>query len=414
MTITSDDHREVAQLIRAVYERIKVEDLPEEPAYRGFLDEDTPFALDYHGYRDSYMGLLRRVFQIPHIAERWSEDGIQELAHQLLIELAGIKHAGGQPPDFLSMAGTWLAKIDVQMEEYTCFSVVSGLSLDRVVEVDGVRFLPLKTDLPDPGGHLTASFLEDLNPFVNSIASSKVTAERRRASQIHRENTEEALNVLRFVGSLIWHDQPTRHVYVQGQDPKRVSDTLVATKASVVSSVGASDFTPLPLTINEETIKHAEFYGFKEIQQILQMTTRNEIQDSFLTAIQWFGMATQEFLPLVAFVKYYISIEAVLKKPGEPAKAVLPRRLAVLIEPWDKSKYPQLENDLRDFVDERNAVFHSGHPLSTSAEGLAWDSRTLARQALHQLRLRLKSEKWQTKDDLAAWVEAQYDKYLKP
>jgi hypothetical protein len=111
-------------------------------------------------------------------------------------------------------------------------------------------------------------------------------------------------------------------------------------------------------------------------------------------------------------VKYYISIEAAVKKEGEHAKQVIPRRLGVLIEPWDKSRLAKLETDLLDFIDERNAVFHTGSPIASTPEHLQWDARILSRQALHQLRLRLRSEGWQTKDDLIAWATAQHAKCL--
>ena len=146
---------------------------------------------------------------------------------------------------------------------------------------------------------------------------------------------------------------------------------------------------------------------------MLDSNTRTQLQRSFLTAIQWFGQATQELLPLVAFIKYYIAIEVALKKDVERAKTVLPRRLGVLIHSWDPNLCKKLEAHLIQFINERNAVFHSGIPLSSNPEELAWDACILSRQALHQLRMKLKTEKWQTKDDLIAWVDTQYQKYLK-
>ena len=145
---------------------------------------------------------------------------------------------------------------------------------------------------------------------------------------------------------------------------------------------------------------------------MLSKSTPSELEQSFLIAVKWFGQATQELLPLVAFLKYYISIEAALKKHEEPAKSVLPRRLGVLIESWNRSRLDNLEDDLRDFIDERNAVFHSGSPIAASPEELQWQSRILSRQALHQVCQKLKKEHWQTKDDLISWVDYQYKNYL--
>jgi len=412
MSVSEEQIQAFAGLIAQLYERVLLTSLPEGLAYRSYLDGTTPFGLDDDGYRTSYLGLLQSVFHLPNIVDKWSEDGIQELGHDLLLDLADTKRQQRGAPDFTSIAHNWLAKIDVEFGECVCYTAVAGLSVEAPLEVGTVTFLPLDVQRPEFDDELAVSFRDELNSFRDSLSTSKVTAEWRRASQLHREKTETALNVLRFIGALVWHDRPTPHIYIASQDPKRVSDTLVVTTGGAVSRVGASDFTPVPFRVDQQTIQYAEFYGLREVQALLKTSSQSEIQQSYLTSIQWFGQATQELLPLVAFVKYYIAIETALKRAGENAKTVLPRRLGVLIEPWNRSRFAKLEADLRDFIDERNAVFHSGTPKAQSAEELQWESRILARQALHQLRLRLKSEHWRTKDDLIAWVDTQHSKFL--
>jgi hypothetical protein len=411
MASESETLNEFAEMISSLYEQIILDDIPERPAYRGYLDRDTEFALDDQGYRDSYLGLLQRVFALPNIADMWSEDGVQELGHGLIVELAQLKLQGTASPDFAHTAQEWLDKIQVEFEEFECYGVVSGLVVSSPLAVGDVTFLPA-SHAPDLEGMLAGRFLRDLNSWRESISYSKVTAEWRRASQIHREKTEVALNVLRFVASLVWHDQPTRHVYVESAEPKRVSYTLVVSSKGAVSSVGASEFDPLPIELTDEMLPYAQFYGFTQIQSMLEEPSPTEIERAFLTAIQWFGRATQEQLPLVAFIKFYIAIEVALKRPGEHAKSVLPRRIGVLLSPWDKSRLATLERDLGGFIDERNAVFHSGLPLAASPDRLRWDSRILSRQVLHQIRQKLASENWQTTDDLIAWVDNQYSDYL--
>lgn len=412
MAISKDQVSEFAELISDLFDQIILDDVPDEPSYRGYLDRDTPFALDEQGYRISYLGLVQRVFQIPHISEMWSEDGVQELAHDLLLSLASLKNDQETSVDFDQISEDWLNKIDLEFEQYGCYSLVSGLIVDSPLKVGEVTFLPIGKTNKVLEGTLASRFLEQLNEHRDCISYSDVTAEWRRASQIHREKTEYSLNVVRFMASLIWHDQPTRHVYLEGHDPKQISDTLVVSSAGAVSSVGASEFTPLPIDLRDEMLPYAEFHDFDFVRNLLDDLSPNELVQSFLTAIQWFGRATQESLPLVAFIKFYIAIEAALKKPSESAKTVLPRRIGVLINPWDKTRLMKLEDDLRDFIDERNSVFHSGVPISSSPEVLQWDSRILSRQVLHQLRIRLKNEGWQSKDDLITWVDHQYTNYL--
>ena len=408
MSINKDQISEFAGLISDLYDKILLNDLPDDSSYRGYLDRDTPFALDENGYRTAYLPLVERVFHIPHISEMWSEDGVQDLAHSLVVSLASMKNDQTTPVDFEQISEDWLNKIDLEFEQFGCYSSVSGLVVNSSLKVCEVTFLPIAKSDKELEGELAKRFHKELNDYRDCIAYSEVTAEWRRASQIHREKTEYSLNVVRFMASLIWHDQPTRHVYLEGHDPKGISDTLVVSTAGEVSSVGASEFTPHPIDLRDEMMPYAEFYDFDFVRDLLDDPSPSELSKSFLTAIQWFGRATQETNPLVAFIKFYVAIEAALKKPSESAKTVLPRRIGVLINPWDRTRIDKLEDDLRDLIDERNSVFHSGVPISSSPEVLQWDSRVLSRQVLHQLRIKLKKEGWQSKDNLLLWVDHQY------
>lgn len=400
-----------ASIIQNLYQVILATEIsPKEPAYTAFLDNGKPFYLDYQGYRKAYFELIQKTFQQSNVGEMWSEDGILDLGHILLRDLANTKNKDGKSPDFNVLATDWLKNFNLQFEESDCYLVVCGLRIDEPLEIGNVTFLPSTTQIPDLANEIGSTFQKNVNSYRDCFSCSKVTAEWRKASQIHYEKTEKALNVIRFFGSLIWHDQPTRHIYIASQNPKKIRDSLVITKGRGVSSLSSSDITPLPMYFDSEVMPIAKFYGLQKIQSLLKQTDSNEIEKSFLTAIQWFGHATQELFPLIAFVKYYISIEVALKRPGENAKDVLPRRLGVLLNPWDPDKEKEFEDIFRHFIDERNSVFHSGFPLSENPRQLHVDSEILARQALHQIRLKLESEKWQTKEDLITWVASQYKK----
>lgn len=92
MAISKDQVSEFKGFISKLYDQIILDDFPDEPSYKGYLERDTPFALDEQGYRRTYLPLVQRVFQLPHISEMWSEDGVQELAHDLLMSLASLKN----------------------------------------------------------------------------------------------------------------------------------------------------------------------------------------------------------------------------------------------------------------------------------------------------------------------------------
>jgi len=412
MPISDEFINTLSQLITELYDQLLVKNVPEHAFYFGYLDRETKFGLNENGYRVSYLAIIRQIFALPEIGEKWSYDGLKELGHKLLLQLAEHKSKTIEPPSFEIITKEWLAQIDVKFLKHVCYLPIAGLSVESPIEIGNVKFLPLDIDLPELKEELTSLQLKELNSFRNSLSSSSVIGEWRRAAEIHRQQTHTALNILRYISSLVYHDQPTKHIYVAGRDPSRVSYTITVDEEGKIGQVGASEFTPAPLQVDAEFMKFANFYGFEYILSIISSTSPTKIEESFLTAIQWYGEATQELIPLISFVKYYVAIEAALKKENERAKAVLPKRISVLLEPWTKNRQRELEKDLGDMIDERNAVLHSGNPRHSNPEYLAWSGQVIARQVLHQLRIKIQDGAFQTKDDVIHWVENQYSKYL--
>jgi hypothetical protein len=227
-----------------------------------------------------------------------------------------------------------LARIDIEFQEYTCYLVVSGLKIDSPLEINAVTFLPLDTNIPEFEDPYAKNMLEKANAGRDCLSCSQVIAEWERSSELHEQKTEEALNIIRYIASLLWHDQPPRAVNVASRDPKRSAWSLVVSTEGVVGSVSLSKFTVLPITLEQEFLLYANARGLNQIQEMIIKPSPSEIEQSFLTAIQWFGQATQELLPLVAFIKYYISIETILKKIGEKMQKMLFREdLECLLDP---------------------------------------------------------------------------------
>jgi hypothetical protein len=412
MPIPDEFINTLSHSITDLYDQLVVKDVPEDALYLGYLNRETKFGLNEKGYRIAYIGIIRQIFALPEIGEKWSDDGLKELGHKLLLQLAEHKSKALPLPDFNSITRKWLDQVDIKFQKYICYLPVAGLSIEFPIEIGDVKFLPLDIDLPELKEELTNLHLRKLDSFRNCLSSSSVIAEWIRATEIHRQRTHTALNVLRYISSLVYHDQPTKHIYVAGRDPRRVSYTIIVNEDGKVGQVGASEFAPTPLRIDAEFMEYANFYGLGYILSLIDTLSPTEIEESFLTAIQWYGEATQELVPVISFVKYYVAIEAALKTEEERAKTVLPRRISVLLEPWSKGRQRKLEKDLGDMIDERNAVLHSGKPRHSNPEYLAWSGQIIARQVLHQLRLQIKDRTFQTKDDLIHWVEGQYSKYL--
>jgi hypothetical protein len=216
---------------------------------------------------------------------------------------------------------------------------------------------------------------------------------------IGREKIDKALNILRFLGSLIWESEPTRHIYISGQQLERVSSTFVIDSEGRFGTVGHSEFSPLPFNVDDNFMQYADFFGLNYYQSLIDRQA-SPIEEDLFAAIQWYGFAIQELSPLVSFVKFYIAIETAIKKEGESAKKYLPNRISVLLEPWNKLRQRELEIEMRDLIDERNSVFHEGKVEKYSPGYLANASRIMARGAIHHLRLSIGAKKWKTKDEL--------------
>ena len=412
MSFTVEDVRNAICLFHQLYEQLVVGVAPEDVSYLGYLDSDTPFALNGIAYYQTYAELVRLVFRIEGIGTKWSEKGVTQSLHERLVELAVRKKAGDKEIDFDHLAESWLSDLDVTFEEKDCYVPIRGLSVENELAIGKTVFHPLDKAKQVLEKKLIGGFFENLHPIRDCIATVKVAAEDERATEILRSEVDASLNILRYFGSLVWHSQPHRHINVAGQELHRVSHAVVVPPAGTVTEIGRTEYTPLLFTVDNQFMQYAEFYGFSFVRNLVQAQAVPPLHRSFLLAVQWYGHAVQELNDLYAFVKFYVAIETAIKRMQESAKTSIPRRLSVLIEPFMKTKQRSIMADLKDLVDERNAIFHSGAPENKSIEYLAWFARVMSMQCLHHLRIRIEKDGLETKEDLDAWVDHQYDKYL--
>ncbi len=349
---------------------------------------------------------MKSIFSIEKLGEQWSDQALKEKIFKLLIQLAEIKR-DVNIPNYEQITLDWIKEIDIEFEEQECYVSVIGLTLLEPLQLGDVKFIPLK-DRSFSFNKIFTSHIDQLIPERDCLAITHVTAEWQKSAEVAREKVEKALNILRFIGALIWWDRPIGHIYVAGKELERVSYTLIveAKTGQITGRMGHTESTPAPFKVDKEFLEFAEFYGLSHIQSLISQKV-SPIEDDLMAAIQWFGYASQELTPLVSFVKFYIAIETAVKKDGEKARTVLPKRIAVLLEPWSKVRQDELEKELSDIIGERNAVFHEGKVEKYSPSYLADTGRILARGVINQLRLKIASESWKTKDELITWAHTQ-------
>ena len=364
-------------------------------------------ALDNRGYK-IYKDFVGQILEIAEISTVWSEDGIKRLVDGFLIRLATIK-AKGERPDYKVEVEEWMSSIIMEFEECKCYIPVIGLFTEAAFSIGAIDFIPIK-DFKIEADKLPSSFLSKVSPYRNCIAHTKIKAEPQKANELFRINLEYSLNVFNILGDLIWYNQPPKHIYVAGTERKNISYSLVICKDQVLE-LGKNEFNIAPFQVDNDFLQRANSYGLEFIQNILKQSSRTELEKAYLTAIQWYGDAVQEITPSVAFVKYYVAIECVLKQPNEySAKKFIPERVGVLIEPWGRKQQEWFINDIETIIDERNNILHSGEPKKRTEDSLAWATGLLARQVLHQLRLNISSNKWKAKNDIILWVKAQRER----
>ncbi len=405
MNLTEDTINNFAELIKDLDSHLIIDNIPADPPFLSMFDNDYPFALDDHGYKVSYLNLLLNTLNLKPFGDQWSHDGLEKLANNLIYKLAENKHNQNSPVNYAELAKDWLSKVVVSFDEQICYTIVVGLSVEAPLQLGDITFLPPEIQYIEVADNISTPYLQNLNPMLHCLASCKINAEQVRATEILCEKTENILNILRFIGSLIWHDQPIRHIYISGYNRNRVNYSLAIDSKKRYSRIGNSIYTPLPFKVDKEFLNYAKAYGFDYIRGLLELSSTTEIERAFLTAIQWYGDATQDLIPIISFVKYYVSIETVLKNKSENAHSVLPKRLSKLISPFNNETQKLLEIDIGGMIDERNSVLHSGKTEKMKPEELSWNSRIFARQALHQICQIMQKEELKTKKDLLRWLK---------
>ncbi|MBU1682776.1 hypothetical protein KJ742_02425, partial [Patescibacteria group bacterium] len=313
--------------------------------------------------------------------------------------------------DFDDEAKKLINKFNLDFEEYQCIIPIIGLSVSTTLAIGDVNLCNIE-DAKEiiPGNDY--SFFDNLLSHKDSVSITHVRAEWRKATDIARNKTDRVLNILRLLGSLVWYNQPARHINLKGKDQSRFSYSLVLDKKGRLSRGVNEEFFILPYKIDAEFLTYASFYGFEYYKGLVENRKLNPLENSMLIAIQWFGDSIQDLNDLNSFLKSYICIEILLKKIKENGKNVIPRRLSTLMYPYDKTNQRKLEKELIDIIDERNSVFHSGVPIKEKPEYLRYVGRVFGRSVIHQVRLKIMSENISTKEALVDSIKKHYKKFL--
>ena len=394
-------------LIMKLYDCLLIENRPEHPTYRWATSVGKPFALEHDNYDTDYAALCRHMFSVGEMDERMSENAMRNAMDALLVQLAEAKYEKRSPREICEVAHRWFdALAEADFPDYDCFVPVVGLKVAGKLVFGSIEFLPVEAAKEQISSTISDLEFGKLNLHRDCVAKATFKAEPRRATELLRARAEKSLNVLRYVASLVWYNEPARHVYVAGGQPSRISYAF-ATGAGGLHGIPHTGYTPLPLTVDSQFLELADnWYGLSFLNAIMTSCSPSPIEQSLLTAIQWYGDAIQEMNPLLAFIKFYTAIETATKRQCEKAKGCLPQRVSVLLRPGYANEQRNLQSELEKVIDERNAILHSGKADRYEPEYLAWFGRVVSRQVLNRLRTLIEDDGISTKDDLRSWIRA--------
>ncbi|MBI5650566.1 MAG: hypothetical protein HZC40_09005 [Chloroflexi bacterium] len=404
-----ENSQKIATLISGLFDHILIGDLLRDLPYKSLLSVREPFGLDEQGYYKWYADLFSSVLNRPGVGEKWSEDGIRNKIQELLAQLATAKTQSTQSArfsiDFSEIAESWITNIDVQFGENVCYVPVIGLALVEPLSMGAVTFWPLEAKKRELKDKIRPEFFDRLHPNMCCVASSTIKAEPQKSVEVLNERVDNVLNSLRYISSLIWQDEPAMQMYIAGRDPNRIASAVAINLNGTVSTYNNSFVNPLPFVLNSMNLQIAKSWGLEHLQSILSKRVHSPLEDILLTAIRWFGDACQDPSTLYSFIKYYISLEVLLKKKEESAMHTIPVRVSTLLEQFDLAKRKRFNASAKTIVRERNSIFHSGKPEKESLDYLVWVVHRLARNTIHELRYKILSEGFETQEDVIDWVK---------
>jgi len=391
----------IVDLVSRLYEHLHIGEPPEDALY-----SSVNFYLDEEGYQSLYFEVLRALYTISGITEIWSERALKDQLHWLLVKLAEAKEVAGNSDqtsiNFSSLATIWLERFQSQFEKQNYYIPVTGLEVEKPLTIGSVTFWPWAEKLTEIEQQDPFHTYADLPAHSSCLVGVRIAAEAYKAVEIMRQRVEEALNVLRYLGALVWYNQPTRHIYLAGTEPGRVSYVLTWDGQGRIDRLGDSLYWPIPFQVDNTFLNRANNYGLRDLSAWIDNPEATPLQKLLVNSIQWFGDATQELAPLQAFMKYYVAMESLLKKGRENAKKVVPKRVACLLGERDREKR-QLEIEL--LIEERNEVFHRGSPKEDPPELLEWVGHQFARNMINKILPMASSYGFSTKEEFLCWVD---------
>jgi len=238
---------------------------------------------------------------------------------------------------------THLAIFDGALNEYQYYAPIDNLILNNLsLLVGNIRFLTFDESTYQmwfnkySGYENKEAIAQRVEPLKNmTIAQIQVSAfDEDRAIQVGSQEIEIALNVLRWIGYMLYGTMQRAWIGISGDVHRQMSLPSLLEKGDSLKLPRSRKGAVRTYEIDEEAVDLFKKLGLSKISQILMkpQSDRTDMESRLLTAINFFGKAVQETDSIDAFLKTTIAMETLLIRDNtEPITGNLAERTAFLL-----------------------------------------------------------------------------------
>jgi hypothetical protein len=241
-------------------------------------------------------------------------------------------------------------------------AIFEKAELDEVLtKVQKINESSTSSEPVKKGATETATNLVSKTYLHQTVATANVEAvDEEQALALAGEETEHALNVLRFYGVL--------------GNNTRIRETFIGPQGTIsqgryITLCLAADryFLPWRVTgylfefeIDANTLTLMDKRSFQRLREISKKghEERTDFEQLLVTAIDFYGRAINEPNPRNAYVTFFISLESLLLKEGEP-RSLLAERVALVVGK-DAESRAALFKQTRAAYKLRSRIIHHG------------------------------------------------------
>ncbi len=360
-------------------------------------------------------GIVDELLKHRSIRAHYSRD---HLASQVWHQVGRVRSSS----DIQKALGQWLDALRSAPPALQQWTVIGGLVHVRTTQpiaVGSVSLLPnseaqiddllsgstsrLITAAQDNECQAVGLWVRDLMSTLGGdclITTSVSAGDDAKARELAKGSFEEVVACLRFLAHISGVEAP---IAMRGAPERRLSGLVIVSSSGVSVAIQESLHSDVQLFPDEEGLEIERYLDLSPSERsdyedllgkvigVLQIpkSSRTNLQERWVNALRWFGEGSIEESHTDAFIKYAISLEALLGQDDPNATITGPlAEKAAFIRGWSSSSHERLGfyKEVKDLYGQRSRIVHSGLSASDSKTTKQMQSLVsdLLSQFLHQ------------------------------